>query len=110
LHRHREDDAVVSSLEPSGPAVAVSPASASSSEPSTELTSERSYTTSGDATWKVRVIGKEVVGGVWVFRWRRRKGCEFARLNPNTGQRRRVGSDRIVEEGTEVRENGCDRL
>jgi hypothetical protein len=46
----REDDAVVSYLGPYGPAVAAPLAAPSGGEPATELTSERSYTTNGDAT------------------------------------------------------------
>jgi hypothetical protein len=46
----REDDAVVSYRGRFAPAVAVSPASSTSSEPATKLTPTRSNTTSGDAT------------------------------------------------------------
>jgi hypothetical protein len=46
----REDDAVVSYVGRSVPAVAVSLALSKGGEPTTELTSTRSNTTNGDAT------------------------------------------------------------
>ena len=43
---------MVSYIRPCGPAVAASPATLTGSEPATELTSSRSNTTNGDATYQ----------------------------------------------------------